>query len=101
MTTTKSIFHYSVMAAMVVLAGDASAAIRVGNKSRSYAAAYDQVNAIRNPAPVVMDNTSDDMGLAGKTEESTPLVELPIRVANQTLASEIARGDATSVTYGQ
>ena len=101
MKSKKNILHYSLFAALLVTCGDAHAAIRVGNKSRSYAASYEQVNAIRNPAPVVMDDTSDDMGVVGQTENSNPMVELPIRVANQTLASEIARGDATSVTYGQ
>ncbi len=101
MRSTKSIFYYSLLASLVAILPDANGAIRVGNKSRSYAAAYDQVNAIRNPAPVVMDNSSDDMGLAGKTEDSDPTVELPIRVANPTLASQIASGDAASVTFGQ
>ena len=101
MRTTKSIFYYSLLATLVAGIGDASGAIRVGNKSRSYAAAYDQVNAIRNPAPVVMDNASDDLGLAGKTQDSEPTAQLPIRVANPTLASQIAHGDAASVTFGQ
>ena len=42
MLKSKSFFYYSLLAALVSLPCDSYGAIRVGNKSRSYAAAYDQ-----------------------------------------------------------
>lgn len=103
MVRTKSILYYSLLSALVMMPYDAYSAIRVGNKSRSYANAYNQVNEIRNPspAPTMASAHTDDLGVAGQTENSPSTVELPIHVANPTLASEIASGDSTSVTVGK
>ncbi len=103
MAHAKSFFYYSLLATLALMSSDAYSAIRVGNKSRSYANAYNQVNEIRNPspAPTMASAHTDDLGVAGQTENSPSTVELPIRVANQTLASEIASGDAASVTLGK
>jgi len=88
----------------VITAGtsfDASAGVRIGNKSRTYADAYNQVNQMTNPrtAPsVVTDNVAAAGGTAsGATSASQQ--NLPIRVANAALASRIANGDVnTGVT---
>lgn len=103
MAHAKSFFYYSLLATLALMSSDAYSAIRVGNKSRSYANAYNQVNEIRNPspAPTMASAHTDDLGVAGQTENSPSTVELPIHVANQTLASEIASGDASSVTLGK
>lgn len=99
----KSLLYYSLLSALVMMPRDSLSAIRIGNKSRNYADAYNEVNELRAAvaAPSVASAHSDDLGLAGKTEDSSSLAELPIRVANQTLASQIARGDSMSVTVGQ
>ena len=103
MAHTKSILYYSLLSALIAMPFDSYGAVKISNKSRSYADAYNTVNDIRASvaAPVVASAHTDDLGVAGKTEFSSPLVDLPIYVANSTLASQIARGDSTSVTYGQ
>ena len=103
MLKSKSFFYYSLLAALVSLPCDSYGAIRVGNKSRSYAAAYDQVNAIRNPGPaaIAAENGVPVNEMATSTTNAPQSVDLPIRVANPTLASQIASGDAASVTLGQ
>lgn len=101
--TAKSVFYYSLLSALIMMPMDSYCAMRISNKSRSYADAYNQVNEMRapTPAPTVSSAHSDDLGVAGQTENSDSTVELPIRVANQALASQIARGESTSVTVGQ
>lgn len=103
MAHTKSILYYSLLSALITMPFDSYGAVKISNKSRSYADAYNTVNDVRASvaAPVVASAHTDDLGVAGKTEFSSPLVDLPIYVANSTLASQIARGDSTSVTYGQ
>lgn len=103
MAHTKSILYYSLLSALIAMPFDSYGAVKISNKSRSYADAYNTVNDVRASvaAPVVASAHTDDLGVAGKTEFSSPLVDLPIYVANSTLASQIARGDSTSVTYGQ
>lgn len=64
---------------------DASAAIRVGNLSRSYAEAYNTVNA-RNAAAMPA------------TPQAEAPIELPVHVANADLAAKIASGDASTGT---
>ena len=55
MKSKRSIIHYSLFVALLgSIAIPANGAMRVGNHSRSYAAAYQQVNAMRNPAPAVV-----------------------------------------------
>ena len=51
MKANRAIIHYSLFAALVgLMPTGADAALRVGNHSRSYAEAYQQVNALRNSA---------------------------------------------------
>ena len=54
MKATRSILHYSLFAVILgVVSFDANSAIRVGNHSRSYAQAYQQVNEARmGPQPI-------------------------------------------------
>ena len=66
-----------------VAAVDASAAIRVGNLSRSYADAYTSVNTYNDSANGVTATTAD-------VNDS-----LPVRVGNLDLATRIARGDTS------
>ncbi|HNY25581.1 MAG TPA: hypothetical protein PKJ33_03505 [Alphaproteobacteria bacterium] len=63
----------------LICIGNANAEIRVGNYSRSYANDYNQVAAVKQ-----------------ESEVSTTLANLPVRVANKTLADKIARGDTTA-----
>ena len=97
------LFLLSVPCALLSIICEASAAMRISNKSRSYADAYNQVNEMRAPTPVptISSAHSDDLGVVGQTEHSDSTLDLPIRVANQALASQIARGESTSVTVGQ
>lgn len=103
MAHTKSILYYSLLSALVMMPGDSYSAMKISNKSRSYADAYNQVNEVRASVavPVVASAHTDDLGVVGKTEDSDITVDLPIRVANQTLASQIARGESTTVSVGQ
>lgn len=103
MAHTKSFLYYSLLSALVLMPSDSYSAMKISNKSRSYADAYNQVNEVRASvaAPTVTSAHSDDLGVVGKTENSDTGVDLPIRVANQTLASQIARGESSTVTVGQ
>lgn len=65
----------------------AAAAIRVGNLSRSYADAYNQVNVQRQQQEYY------------NQQIQNPGDSLPVRVANADLANKIARGD-TSIDVG-
>lgn len=101
--TARSFLYYSLLSALVMVSMDSYGAMRISNKSRSYADAYNQVNEMRapTPAPTISSAHSDDLGIVGQTENSVATVDLPIRVANQALASQIARGESTAVTVGQ
>lgn len=88
-----SIIHYSLLAALVGFATvPADAGVRVGNLSRSYADAYNQVNAQRAQAQYA----TQQYQTAANLTESTAETQLPIRVANATLAQQIARGDSSA-----
>lgn len=96
MKANRAIIHYSLFAALVgLMPAGADAALRVGNHSRSYAEAYQQVNALRNSAatvetPVVTTPSTD-------TENN-----LPVRVADENLAQQIASGATnTPVAFNQ
>lgn len=79
-----------VLTAMTITASnDAAAAVRVGNQSRTYADAYNQVNNYR----VGTVSTEDAM--------DTAIANLPVRVANKTLARRIVNGDADVVSMQQ
>ena len=82
---------------------DSYSAVKVTNKSRSYSDAYNQVNDMRASvaAPALSSAHSDDLGVAGKTQDSSLAVNLPIRVADQTLARQVASGTSTGLTVQQ
>ena len=102
MKSKRSIIHYSVFATLIGLAPTlAYSAMRVGNHSRSYAAAYQQVNAMRN-------QTATTPGANVATQQPlvvTPSTDiensLPVRVADSDLAQQIANGDNDSVAFNQ
>ncbi len=96
MKANRAIIHYSLFAALIGFSAmNADAALRVGNHSRSYAEAYQQVNALRNnvaatEVPVVTTPSTD-------TENN-----LPVRVADEELLQQVvneAGGD--SKAYNQ
>lgn len=94
MKTNRSIIHYSLLAALVVMTPFCSeAALRVGNYSRGYNSNYQQnmqnvINAA--PAPVITTPSTD-------TENN-----LPVKVADEELAKEIASGATdTPVAFNQ
>lgn len=103
MAHTKSFLYYSLLAALVVMPSDSYSAVKVTNKSRSYSDAYNQVNDMRASvaAPALSSAHSDDLGVAGKTQDSSLAVNLPIRVADQTLARQVASGTSTGLTVQQ
>jgi len=94
------IMHYSLFAAILCAAMPHyanAAGVRVGNASRSYAAAYNEVNMQRQQAaaanqPYIGVTTTS----AAAANATNPEVNLPIRVANANLAKQIARGDTTA-----
>lgn len=102
MKSKRSIIHYSVFATLIGLAPTlAYSAMRVGNHSRSYAAAYQQVNAMRN-------QTATTPGTNVATQQPlivTPSTDvennLPVRVADSDLAQQIANGNNDSVAFNQ
>ena len=102
MKSKRSIIHYSVFATLIGLAPTlAYSAMRVGNHSRSYAAAYQQVNAMRN-------QTATTPGTNVATQQPlvvTPSADvennLPVRVADSDLAQQIANGNNDSVAFNQ
>lgn len=88
-TTRNFIRYYLLVTATCVTPWSAMAGIRVGNSSRSYAEAYNQVNMMQQPAynqtvPVV-------------TTPSTDIENnLPVRVADAELAEQVISGDVNS-----
>ncbi|MBR6684913.1 MAG: hypothetical protein IKL37_01450 [Alphaproteobacteria bacterium] len=83
-----NILFYSLLGALVSVPYGADAAIRVGNPSRNNAAAYQQLNEIRGIAP------------SGTVQPVT--TELPIPVANDTVAEQVRSGNADApVTVSQ
>ena len=100
MKSKRSIIHYSVFATLIGLAPTlAYSAMRVGNNSRSYAAAYQQVNAMRN-------QTATTPGTNVATQQPlvvTPSTDvennLPVRVADADLAQEISASSTDSAAY--
>lgn len=88
-----SIIHYSLLAALVGFSAmPADAGVRVGNLSRSYADAYNQVNAQRAQAQYAAQQYQTQADVTETTTET----QLPVRVANATLAQQIARGDSSA-----
>lgn len=91
-------FLCSSMVALLAVPYMANAAgIRVGNASRSYAAAYDQVNAIRNPGPasIAVQTGGALTDSAATVAVVTPTqLDLPLRVADNNLAETLSRGES-------
>lgn len=75
----KNLVILSLPCILTTLSSSSWADIRVGNYSRSYANDYNQVATVKQ-----------------ESEVSTTLANLPVRVANKTLADKIARGDTTA-----
>lgn len=94
------ISNFAILTVMFAYASnDAYAGVRIGNKSRTYADAYNQVNEMSNPrVGVVTHSASVDDIQNSTTATAAPndaQESLPIRVANAALAQRIARGDET------
>ncbi len=94
MKANHAIIHYSLFAALIGLSTfNANAALRVGNHSRAYSQAYQQINALQNTAatvPIVTTPSTD-------TENN-----LPVRVADEELVQQITSGSTnTPVAYNQ
>lgn len=114
-TNKHSILHYSLFAALIgIIPAAAFSAIRVGNHSRSYAEAYNQVNAqvaAANSARVnaagvqtgtVAPTATTNVAQTVQQTDTSQTVELPVRVADADLAKQIMNNDpAASVTMGQ
>ncbi len=83
------ILHYSLFAGLICAFAmpRADAVVRVGNKSRSYAEAYNQINNQR--AQVEYQNQQSQ-------NIQNDQADLPVRVADADLAKQIARGDNTA-----
>lgn len=97
MKSSRSIIHYSLFAALIGMTPMcADAGLRVGNHSRSYAEAYQQVNALQNP-----DINAVTTPIATTASEDTEN-NLPVRVADETLVEQIKSGDADApVAFNQ
>lgn len=82
------ILHYSLFAGLIGLGATpaADAAIRIGNASRNYAAAYQQVAAQQDYMNAAQQAPATD----------TTTAELPVRVANTDVAAQVTRGDANA-----
>ena len=96
MKQLNSIINCRLLACLItsIIAADASAGIRIGNASRSYANAYNQVNAMQQAQYY-------NEPVATATTPSTDIENnLPVRVADKSLAEQIASGktDGISVT---
>lgn len=96
----KSIYSYYLLIATIVATTPATAGVRVGNLSRSYADSYSQVNGLRmgtvNGGAAVGNNVVPSINNAGITtavDTTGAVIDLPIRVANADLAKRIGLGE--------
>lgn len=97
MKATRAIIHYSLFAALIgAVPYCADAAMRVGNNSRSYAQAYQQVNSMRNPVQTAQPQTQQMVVVTPSTDVEN---NLPVRVADEELAQEIATQPTDSAAY--
>mgnify|MGYP001776932139 CR=1 FL=1 len=104
-----SVISLTVIMALVGIVPTAQSAIRIGNNSRSYADAYNQVNAMRAQASVndIAAQPTQNSGVENVTSTTSATntgseITLPVRVANADLAARIISGDANSpVSYSQ
>lgn len=94
------ISKFAILTVMFAYASnDACAGVRIGNKSRTYADAYNQVNDMTNPRVGMVTTAASASDVdSGVTASSSSDVQssLPIRVANAGLAQKIANGDASA-----
>lgn len=93
------ISKFAILTVMFAYASnDACAGVRIGNKSRTYADAYNQVNDMANPrvGMVTTAQSASDVDSGFATSSSDAQSSLPIRVANAGLAQKIANGDASA-----
>lgn len=99
MKTKNIISKFAILTVMFAYASnDACAGVRIGNKSRTYADAYNQVNDMANPrvGMVTTAQSASDVDSGFATSSSDAQSSLPIRVANAGLAQKIANGDASA-----
>lgn len=99
MKTKNIISKFAILTVMFAYAShDACAGVRIGNKSRTYADAYNQVNDMANPrvGMVTTAQSASDVESGLATSSSDAQSSLPIRVANAGLAQKIANGDASA-----
>lgn len=90
---------FALMTAIVaVLPAGAQAGVRIGNRSRTYADAYSQVNAMASPRTSGDETTDTQSNNVSNPAAAavTPTTTLPVRVMNTALADKIARGDVSA-----
>lgn len=89
MKYTNSKFYYCLLAVLAGMPGmsDAAPVIRVGNQARSYSQAYNQVNTQR------AGTNGDTTANAASTSAAVAAASLPVRVADENLASKIIAND--------
>lgn len=95
------IMHYSLFAAILCAAMPHvayAAGVRVGNASRSYADAYNQVAQQRMAVEAAAQSQYTPTTTSATVTQSDTGAEvtLPVRVANANLAKQIIRGDTTA-----
>lgn len=110
----KSVISYYSLVAAIIAATPATAGVRVGNLSRSYADSYNQVNNLRvgtvGGQNATVQNASGFMPATGLMTDSSvttavdntgTIINLPIRVANADLAKRLALGEKVGrVSFG-
>ncbi|MBO5833613.1 MAG: hypothetical protein J6R22_01515 [Alphaproteobacteria bacterium] len=89
MKYTNSKFYYCLLAVLAGMPGmsDAAPVIRVGNQARSYSQAYNQVNTQR------AGTNGDTTANGASTSAAVAAASLPVRVADENLASKIIAND--------
>ena len=87
----KSLICYSLLAGVVMAPGCADAAIRVGNLSRTNAAARQEVEELRYKS--TPEYKAEQAELAAQQAAAAVPTTLPVRVANKDLAEKIIEGD--------
>lgn len=97
MTINHVISNVALLAVIATVAShDAMGAIRAGNKSRTYAESYNQLNEISTPRVSANGNVVSANNTTSNDTTSADVSNLPIRVANAGLADRIVRGDTSA-----
>ncbi|MBP3398112.1 MAG: hypothetical protein J6K82_04230 [Alphaproteobacteria bacterium] len=94
MKQNKTLFYYSILAGLVFAPIESGAAIRVGNLSRSNAAARQQVEDLRYKS--TPEYQAEQAALAAQQAASAVPTELPVRVANKDVAEKVLSGDTSA-----